>query len=46
MKMVSMTVTEAAESSADPYTPDIITAKRDENESAAAFAERLINFGE
>ena len=45
VRMISMTITDAAESSEDPYTPEIITERRGEEESAAAFAERLLNMG-
>ncbi len=42
VKMVVMTITEAAEASDDPYTPEIITAAREKDESAGDFASRLL----
>ena len=43
VKMVVMTITEAAEASDNPYTPYIITADRGKDESAGDFASRLLS---
>ena len=40
--MAVMTITEAAETSKDPYTPEIVSIRRSGSESADAFAERLM----
>ncbi|MCR4591501.1 MAG: hypothetical protein K5668_11880 [Lachnospiraceae bacterium] len=43
VKMTVMTITEAAETSEDPYTPEIITATRRADETAKDFSERLFS---
>ncbi len=43
MQYAVMTITEGAQSSKDPYTPQIVTAVRKDDESASDFADRLLN---
>ncbi len=42
VKMAVMTITEAAETGSEPYTPEITVIKRLQDESAGEFASRLL----
>lgn len=43
LKMAAMTISEAAETSDEPYTPVITTASRGKEESATQFANRILS---